>query len=251
MSISVDQLPLSGKTALITGAAKRLGAASARALHAAGAHVVIHYRGSANAAEALRDELLLERADSASLVQADLLDSTSLKRLVQAAIDATGRLDILLNNASTYYPTPLAQASQTQWDELFGSNAHAPLFLAQAAATELKRNNGCIINMVDIHAIRPNPGHVLYCMAKASNAMMVKALALELAPDVRVNGVAPGAILWPEEAAAQAESANLPRIPLQRKGSENDIAQAVLYLATAPYVTGQIIAVDGGRTAQQ
>ncbi|MCB1772601.1 MAG: SDR family NAD(P)-dependent oxidoreductase, partial [Gammaproteobacteria bacterium] len=169
--------PLDGKTALITGGAARIGAAIARLLHDAGAHVVIHYRNSATAAETLRDELLQRRAGSASIVQGDLLDETSWPRLVEAAVSPEGSLDVLINNASSYYPTPVVSATTAQWDDLFGSNARAPFFLAQAAAPALRRRQGCIVNLVDIYAERPNPDHPVYCMAKAANAMMVKALA--------------------------------------------------------------------------
>ena len=190
--------PLAGKTALITGAGARLGAMSTRYLHAAGAHVVIHYRSSVDDAQSLQQSLLEQRPDSASLVQADLLDFSNLPRIIEQTMDATGRLDILLNNASTYYPTPVESASEHQWDDLFGTNAKAPFFLSRAAAPALREQNGCIINMIDIHAERPNKNYPIYSMAKAAKAMMVQALARELAPEIRVNGVAPGAILWPE-----------------------------------------------------
>ena len=244
--------PLSGKTALITGGAARLGAMSARYLHAAGAHVVIHYRSSVDDAEVLQQSLLEIRPDSASLVQADLLDFPALPALVESALSATGRLDILLNNASTYYPTPVESADDRQWEDLFGTNAKAPFFLSKAAAPALRKHGGCIINMIDIHAERPNKGYPIYSMAKAAKAMMVQALARELAPEIRVNGVAPGAILWPEgHLGEEAEMASLPRIPLGRPGRPEDIADTVLFLATSDYITGQVIAVDGGRTAQQ
>ena len=244
---------LQGKTALITGGAARLGAATARQLHAAGARVMIHFRRSASPAEALRDELLAQRADSAATVQGDLIDSQTWPRLVQAVIAFGGGLDILINNASSYYPTPIAQATTAQWDDLFGSNARAPFFLAQAAAPELRRRQGCIVNMVDIHAERPNADHPIYCMAKAANAMMVKALARDLAPEVRVNGIAPGAALWPEDALADADrQAILKRIPMRRAAGADQIAAAVMFMVTGPdYITGQILAVDGGRSVQQ
>lgn len=244
---------LRGKTALITGGAARLGAATVRHLHAAGARVVIHYRRSSGPAEALRDELLALRAESATAVQGDLVDPDVWPRLVKAAVAFGGGLDILINNASSYYPTPLAEATTTQWDDLFGSNARAPFFLAQAAAPELRKRHGCIVNMVDIHAERPNPDHPVYCMAKAANAMMVKSLALDLAPEVRVNGIAPGAALWPEDALADVEKLEiLKRIPLQRAAGADQIAAAVMCMVTGPdYITGQILAVDGGRSVQQ
>ena len=244
--------PLDGKTALITGAAARLGAISARFLHAAGAHVVIHYRNSASRAEALQQSLEELRPGSASVVQADLLHFSSLPELVEKALQPTGRLDILVNNASTYYPTPINEANESQWDDLFGTNAKAPFFLSLAVAHELRRNQGCIINMVDIHAQRPNKNFPIYSMAKAANAMMVQSLAKELAPEIRVNGVAPGAILWPEgELGETAKLDTLPRIPLARAGRPEDIAQTVLFLATSDYISGQIIAVDGGRSTFQ
>lgn len=245
--------PLRGRTALITGAAARVGAAITHRLHALGARVVIHYRRSAAPAEALRDELSALRADSAISVQGDLLEPASWPHLVGAAVDFGGGLDILINNASSYYPTPLGEATLEQWDDLFGSNARAPFFLAQAAAVELRRRRGCIVNLVDIHADRPNPDHAVYCMAKAANAMMVKALARDLAPDVRVNGVAPGAALWPEGYMAdEAKREILKRIPMGRPAGAGQIAEAVMFMVTGPdYITGQILAVDGGRSVQQ
>jgi len=244
---------LQGKTALITGGAARLGATTARYLHAAGARVVVHYRRSAAAAESLRDELRALRPDSAATVQGDLLDSATWQRLVSETVAFGGGLDILINNASTYYPTPIGEATTAQWDDLFGSNARAPFFLAQAAAPELRRRHGCIVNMVDIHAERPNADHPLYCMAKAANAMMVKALARDLAPEVRVNGIAPGAALWPEGYLADADKQEiLRRIPMGRPAGAEQIAAAVMFMVTGPdYITGQILAVDGGRSVQQ
>lgn len=244
---------LEGKTALITGAAARLGASITRTLHAAGARVVIHYRHSAAAAEALCDELQAQRANSAKIVQANLNDTASWPHLIEATLAFGGRLDVLVNNASSYYPTPLSQASIEQWEDLLGSNARAPFFLAQAAAPELSRWRGCIVNLVDIHADRPAANHPIYCMAKAANAMMVKALARDLAPEVRVNGVSPGAALWPEDYLSDAsKQAILQRIPLGRPAGAEQIAAAVLFMITGPdYVTGQILAVDGGRSVQQ
>jgi pteridine reductase len=245
--------PLRGKTALVTGAAARLGATTVRLLHAAGAKVAIHYRRSAAPAQALRDELLAQRAASACIVQGDLIDPASWPRLVEAAVQLGGGLDILINNASTYYPTPVGSATVGQWDDLFGSNARAPFFLSQAAAPELRRRRGCIVNLVDIHADRPNADHPLYCMAKAANAMMVKALARDLAPEVRVNGIAPGAALWPEGYMADAARQEiLSRIPLGRPAGAEQIAEAVMFMVTGPdYITGQILAIDGGRSVQQ
>jgi len=215
--------------------------------------VVIHYRNAAAPAEALRDELLAKRPQSATLVQGDLIDPASWPRLIKAAVAFGGGLDILVNNASSYYPTPVGQASIGQWDDLFGSNARAPFFLSQAAVPELRKRRGCIVNLVDIHADRPNADHPLYCMAKAANAMMVKALARDLAPDIRVNGVAPGAALWPDNYMADAARQEiLKRIPMGRPAGAEQIAEAVMFMVTGPdYMTGQILAVDGGRSVQQ
>lgn len=244
---------LQGKTALITGGAARLGATTARFLHAAGARVVIHYRRSAAPAESLRDELLALRRDSATTVQGDLIDPATWQHLVRETVDFGGGLDILINNASTYYPTPVGEATTAQWDDLFGSNARAPFFLAQEAAAQLRSRGGCIVNLVDIHADRPNADHALYCMAKAANAMMIKALARDLAPEVRVNGIAPGAALWPEGYMADAAKREiLKRIPMGRPAGGEQIAEAVMFMVTGPdYITGQILAVDGGRSVQQ
>ncbi len=244
---------LKGKTALITGAAARLGATTTRYLHAAGANVVIHYRNSADKAAALRDELLAVRAGSAIIAQGDLNDPQSWAKLVAESKTINGHLDILINNASSYYPTPIGEATPEQWDDLVGSNARAPFFLAQAAAEALRERRGCIVNMVDIHADRPNADHPIYCMAKAANAMMVKALARDLAPDVRVNGIAPGAALWPEGYLADANKQEiLKRIPMGEPAGAEQIAEAVMFMVTGPhYITGQILAVDGGRSVQQ
>lgn len=244
---------LQGKTALVTGAAARIGAAICEALHAAGAHVVVHYRNSADRAQALVDRLNEGRQDSASLLQGDLCDMQQAPRLVEQVLSERGHLDILINNASSYYKTPIGSATQAQWDDLFGSNARAPFFLSQAAAPALGRRHGCIVNLVDIHAERPNKEHPVYSMAKAANAMMVKSLALELAPKVRVNGVAPGAALWPEHYFDDQERQEiLKRIPLGRPAGAEQIVNAVMFMvAGSDYITGQILAVDGGRSVQQ
>lgn len=247
-----NTIDLSGRTALITGGATRVGAAISRALHRAGAHVLIHYRHSADSARGLCDELLARRPDSADLLQADLLVTEDLARLAHEATTATGRLDILVNNASSFYPTPIGEATEAHWEDLMGSNAKAPFFLAQALAPQLIGQRGCIVNLVDIHAERPHHEHPIYSMAKAANAMLVKSLARELAPEVRVNGIAPGAILWPDDFMEDAQKrAVLARIPLARPGTPEDIARTALFLVDAPYITGQIIAVDGGRSVQQ
>lgn len=249
----LTEYSLQGKIALVTGAAARIGAAICDALHAAGAHVVVHYRNSADRAQALADKLNAQRAGSASLIQGDLCDMQRLPQLVEEVLSAHGQLDILINNASSYYKTPMGTATQAQWDDLFGSNARAPFFLSQAAAPALSEHHGCIVNLVDIHADRPNKDHPVYSMAKAANAMMVKSLARELAPRVRVNGVAPGAALWPEHYFDDEERQEiLKRIPLGRPAGAEQIVNAVMFMvAGSDYITGQILAVDGGRSVQQ
>jgi pteridine reductase len=239
---------LAGKTALITGGTRRIGATIARALHAAGMNLTLHYRASVGDAFALRDELNGQRPDSVMLVQADLLDTARLPTLVEATVGHWGRLDLLLNNASSFYPTPLADATPAQWEELLGSNLKAPFFLAQAAAPHLHAVQGNIVNLVDVYAQRPLDRHPIYSIAKAGLAMLTQALARELAPTVRVNGIAPGAILWPESNTGSSAYL-LSRIPLQRLGDPRDIARAVLFLIRdGDYITGQVIPVDGGRS---
>jgi pteridine reductase len=243
---------MQGKTVLVTGGAKRVGAAICRCLHAAGANIVIHYRSSLYEALALRAELNEQRADSAFCVQADLLDIASLKALIAEAIQHFGHLDALVNNASSFYATPLAELDETQWMDLVGTNLKAPLFLAQAAAPELRRRHGCIINIADIHAERPMHGHLLYSVAKAGLAALTRGLAQEMAPQVRVNAVAPGVIVWPEGEAWQNEDQRRKIVAhtlLKREGEPDDIAKAVKFLmCDAPYITGQVISVDGGRS---
>ena len=236
--------------ALITGAGKRVGAVIARTLHAAGYDLALHCRRSVEDAEALAAELEYERADSTLVLQAELGDPHALPALVDTALARYGRLDALVNNASAFFPTPVGAASVAQWNELFASNAQAPFFLAQAAAPALRATHGAIVNLVDIYAERPLADHPIYCMAKAALAAMTRSLALDLAPDIRVNGVAPGAVLWPSDGKPYADQqAMLARTPLARAGSPEDVAGAVLWLLRdAPYVTGQIIRVDGGRT---
>ena len=241
---------LQGKTALVTGGARRVGAAIVRRLHGAGANVLVHYRGSEADAAKLEAELNAARARSASKVKADLLAPIAPRALVSAALDSFGRLDLLVNNASSFFPVALGSIEASHWEELVGSNLRAPLFIAQEASAELTKNQGAIVNIVDIHASRPLRGYAVYSVAKAGLAALTRSLALELAPAVRVNGIAPGAIAWPED--GQFEDAERARIlattPLKRTGSPQDIAQAVHFLACAPYVTGQILAVDGGRS---
>jgi len=238
------------RAVLITGAARRIGAATARLLHAAGARIVVHCHRSRPAADALAAELNRARPDSCAVVQADLLQVAALPRLAEDAARAFGRLDGLVNNASSFYATPLGKIGLSEWEDLMGSNLRAPLFLSQAAAPRLREARGAIVNIVDIHAERPLRDFVVYSIAKAGLAALTRSLALELAPEVRVNGVAPGAIAWPED--NQFDPAERSRIlattPLARMGSPQDIAQAVHFLAVAPYVTGQILAVDGGRS---
>lgn len=241
---------LEGKVVLITGAAHRIGAATARTLHAAGANIVLHYRSSKAGAVALQAELHALRADSVSLVQGDLLDSAVLPALVQQAYAAWGRLDVLINNASTFYPTPIGTVTEEHWHDLMGSNLKAPFFLAQAAAPHLKTERGCIVNIVDIHADRPLKAHPVYSMAKAGLVMMTKSLACELGPEVRVNAIAPGAILWPENDMDDSTKARIiERTFLKRQGSPQDIARAALFLIRdADYTSGQVLKVDGGRS---
>lgn len=240
---------LSGKVALITGAAQRIGAVIAAALHAEGLNLALHYRTSKQAAHALQERLNTARADSVVLIQADLLDSAKVTHMVQDAIGAWGRLDVLINNASSFYPTPAGSVSDAQWDDIMGSNLRAPFFAAQAAARALAEANGCIVNIVDIHADRPLKTYPVYSTAKAGLVMLTKALACELAPHVRVNAVAPGAILWPEAIDEVTQQRIISRTLLKRQGHPNDIARAVLFLIRdAGYVTGQVITVDGGRS---
>ncbi len=238
----------------MTGAARRLGAAIAQHLHQQGYDVVLHYRESIVQTQALAEALNASRPGSATLVQAHLGPELDCDALMSEVIGNTGRLDLLVNNASEFFPTPVGQINRDDYHRLFDSNVAGPLFLSQAAAGPLKKTGGSIVNLVDIHADKPLKNHPVYSMAKAANAMLVKALAKELAPLVRVNGVSPGCILWPEGDTANAEETRqtreqiLDRIALGRTGSSQDIAEAVCFLANAPYITGQILAVDGGRS---
>lgn len=241
---------MQGKTAIVTGAARRIGAAIARRLHASGANVLLHYRGAETEAASLEAELNALRAKSASRVKADLLAPIAPRSLISTAMERFGRLDVLVNNASSFYPTPVGSIEAGHWDDLIGSNLRAPLFLAQEAAPELRQRSGAIVNIVDIHAERPLKDYIVYSIAKAGLAAMTRALALELGPAVRVNGVAPGAIAWPED--GQFPPPERGRIvgttPLARLGKPEEIARAVHFLATAPFISGQILAVDGGRS---
>ena len=241
---------LQGKVALVTGAARRVGAAIARRLHASGANVVVHYRGSEQEAVQLETELNALRKGSALRLKGDLLAPIAPQALVGAALQRWSRLDLLVNNASTFYATAVGEIESAQWEELIGSNLRAPLFLAQTAAPHLAATRGSIVNIVDIHAERPLKGYVLYSVAKAGLAALTRALALELAPEVRVNAVAPGAIAWPEDGQFEPHEREriLATTPLRRTGTPEDVAQAVHYLATAPFVNGHLLAVDGGRS---
>ena len=247
-------LALEGKAYLVTGAARRVGAAIARRLHAAGGSVLVHYRENIGEAEALASALNADRADSAFAVRLDLAETQRLGELVKVAIDKFGRLDGLVNNASGYYPTPLGGITEANWQDLTASNLKAPLFLAQAAAPALRATRGAIVNIVDIHAERPLKDYLVYSVAKAGLAGLTRALALELAPEVRVNGVSPGPIAWPDARPdAVIDAAERERIldstPLKREGGVEAIADAVHYLmAGADFVTGQVLAVDGGRS---
>lgn len=243
---------MQGKTILVTGGAKRVGAAICRWLHAAGANIAIHYRSSVQEALALQEELNRVRAHSALAVQADLLDVPRFPAMLQQVLRQFGQLDALVNNASSFYATPLAAIDEQQWLDLMGSNLKAPLFLAQAVAAELRRRHGAIVNIVDIHAERPMHGHLLYSVAKAGLVALTRGLAQELAPQVRVNAVAPGVIIWPEGAEWDDEETRRKIVAhtlLKREGMPEDIAKTVQFLITgAPYITGQVIAVDGGRS---
>ena len=241
---------LDGKRALITGAARRIGAAITKRLHEAGVSVAIHYRSSDVDAKELCGLLNDARPDSAEIFGADLSDTAGLAGLMDAVAEWGGGLDILINNASAFYPTPVGSISESHWDDLIGSNLKAPLFLSQAAWPHLKSSQGVIINLLDIHSKRPLRNHPVYASSKAGLAMLTLSLAKDLAPEVRVNGIAPGAILWPEEGMTESIRENiLNQVPLGRPGDARDIADCVIYLVRdATYVTGQIIAVDGGRS---
>jgi pteridine reductase len=250
MSVIRQTDGLRDQVVLITGGARRVGAEIARTLHAAGANLFIHYRTSAAAAIALGDELNRIRPHSAAIHAAHLLSEDAPQRLVAAALQEFGRLDVLINNASNFYPTPIGQITLPQWDDLMGSNLKAPLFLSQAATPSLRTQHGLIINMIDIHALRPLKSHPVYSVAKAGLAMLTRSLARELGPQIRVNGIAPGPVLWPEGAMQDdLKQQIIDNTALKRHGTPQDVARTALFLAQdAPYITGQIIAVDGGRS---
>ena len=238
------------KTALVTGAAARIGAAIAETLHDRGCDVLLHYNSNAESAQRLADRLNASRANSATLVSAELSNAAGIDLLARTTKSQFDRLDILVNNASRFYPTLPGETQAWQWDDLMNSNLRGPYFLVQALLGELMAAQGVVVNLVDVHAERPMRGHAVYCISKAGMAMMTRALAKELGPEIRVNGVAPGAILWPEnEPPEKVKQAILQRTALERIGEPADVASAVAYLALdAPYITGQILAVDGGRS---
>ena len=237
------------KTVLITGAAKRIGAACARLLHGEGFNVFLHYRSSAEEAQHLCALLNLQRPNSAQMMQANLLNMSELESLAREACRAWGGIDVLVNNASSFYPTAMTEVNEEQWDDLLGSNLKAPFFLAKALTKTLEHNKGCVVNIVDIHAERGLSGYPVYSIAKAGLVAMTKILAKELGPAVRVNGVAPGAIVWPEYLSEPAKEEILQRVILKRSGEPVDIAKAILFLIqNADYITGQILTVDGGRS---
>lgn len=243
---------LQDKVVLITGGARRVGATICRLLHAGGAKLMIHYRTSVGEARALQSELNLQRPQSVAIIQGDLHNLSMLNGLVQETVRQFGRLDVLINNASSYYPTEIGEIGEREWDDLIGSNLKAPLFLSQAAATELRKYQGCIVNITDMHVERPKKGYVVYSVAKAGLATLTRSLAHELGPDVRVNAVAPGPVLWPEN-NPQFDEVYRQRVIsqtlLKRVGEPEDIAKAVRFLIQdAPFITGQVIAVDGGRS---
>ncbi len=237
------------KVALVTGAARRIGAHITRSLHRAGYCTVLHYGGSAEQAAALTEELNAEAHDTATTFAADLRQRDSVMSLAKAAISRWGRIDLLVNNASAFYPTAIGETEWEQWDELVGVNLKAPFFLGQALAAELRNRRGAIINITDIYAERPLAGHSVYCASKAGLLSLTRSMALDLAPEVRVNAIAPGAILWPENDSASDRQALVRQVPQQSLGQPDDIARAVLFLALeAGYITGQVINVDGGRS---
>lgn len=244
------------KVALVTGAAKRIGAEIVRQLHKENVNVVIHYHQSEQAARELADELNEAREHSALCIAADLNDLAQVNSLAEQANRHWQRIDLLVNNASSFYPTPIGESSEEDWNQLINSNLKAPFFLAQALAKYLGTHHGCIINIADIYADRPLKKHSIYSIAKAGNVMLTKTLAQEMAPLVRVNGIAPGAILWPDDnhknpddrLSDDDKEKMLAKIPLQQRGQAQDIARAILFLTQSPYITGQILTIDGGRS---
>ena len=246
------QASFNNQVILITGGAKRVGAAICRALHANGANLMIHYRSSVNEARALQAELNLQRANSVAIIQADLLHVAGLANLIAETVRQFGKLNVLINNASSYYPSEIGHIDEAKWHDLMGSNLKAPLFLSQAAAPELRKNHGCIVNITDMHVERPKKGYVVYSVAKAGLVTLTKSLAHELSPEVRVNAVAPGPVQWPDN-NPQFDEVYRQRVInqtlLKRVGEPEDIAKAVKFLIyDAPFITGHVLAVDGGRS---
>lgn len=237
------------KVALVTGGARRIGAEIARCLHAEGMNIALHFRTSRDDARRLRDQLNAARPASVRLFEADLCDTAAIKDMVASVTTAFTRMDVLVNNASSFFATPLGAIDDAAYQDLLDTNLKAPLFLAQAAAPELGLAKGCIVNIADIYGLKPLAAHAAYCAAKAGLIMLTRSLALELAPNIRVNAIAPGAILWPESGCDEIErAAVLAKTPMGRAGHPSDIAQTVLFLVrNAHYVTGQVIKVDGGR----
>ena len=237
------------RVVLITGAARRIGAQIARTLHAAGWSVALHAHQSLDAMQPMAFAMEIERPGSVLTLQADLAQASAAEDMIEQVMAHFGRIDALVNNASNFFPTPLGQISAADFDSLMAVNARAPLLLAQAAATQLRLHNGAIVNLTDFHASAPKREHAAYCTAKAALAMVTQMLALELAPQVRVNAVAPGAILWPEEGKPEADrNALLLRTPLARLGTPAEVAEAVRWLLDdATYLTGQTLGLDGGR----
>ncbi len=244
---------LTNKVALITGGSRRIGEAIARQLHAAGMKLAIHYRHSETAAHALQAELNNQRLSSVLLLQADLLQVSKIHRMMQQLIEHYGRLDVLVNNASTFYSTPIGKTEENDWDDLIGTNLKAPFFLSQFAAPHLTTTHGCIVNLADIHAERPLKSYPVYNIAKAGVVMLTKTFARELGPQVRVNAIAPGAILWAEKETDDVTKQRIiSNTALKRPGHPDDVARTVLFLVRdATYMTGQVIAIDGGRTLNQ
>ncbi|MDB6082575.1 MAG: pteridine reductase [Gammaproteobacteria bacterium] len=250
MTTSNQPSLLENRVLLITGGARRVGAEIARTLHGAGANVLIHYRSSADAARAMADELNSTRPGSVAIQCANLLEAGAAEALVGAALREFGQLDILINNASTFYQSQMGEVTSAHWDDLIGTNLKAPFFLSQAAAPSLRSQRGLIINILDIHALRPLKRHPVYSIAKAGLAMLTRSLARELGPHIRVNGIAPGPVLWPEGGIDEGLKGEIiAKTALKRHGTPGDVARTALFLAAdAPYITGQVIAVDGGRS---
>lgn len=240
---------MKNKVVLITGSAKRIGAAIAQYLHQCGMDIILHYHHSKDEAEQLQGILNSTRPDSAFTIQGDLLDESGHSNLINQALKCRSRLDVLINNASVFYSTPLDKSTHQQWHDLVDVNLKAPYFLIKEAASEIRKRKGCIINLVDIHGSKPLKDYSIYSISKAGLVMLTKSLARELAPDVRINAIAPGAISWPEEMSEKEKTAILNRILLKRKGEEYDVAKATAFLINdANYITGQVLTIDGGRS---